>query len=224
MTGNAVPRKFNFRGGPGPLVKICGLTRVDNALDVAAAGPDLIGLVFFPKSPRNVSVTQAADISRALPPNIAACGVFVDADYGTVMKTAQSCGLSAVQLHGTESPETAARLSGQGLIVIKAFFATRPPRLDTVADYPGIDFYLAEYGKGILPGGNAEVWDYGMVNGRKEQVPLVLAGGLGPENVAAAVAQAKPRAVDASSSLESAPGIKDIEKVRTFIRNVRSPL
>lgn len=215
-------KKFQFPPGPRPLVKVCGLTQVDNALAVAEAGADLIGLVFFPKSPRDVSLSRAGEISRALPSRIATCGVFVDADYDTVMATAESCGLDAVQLHGTESPETAARLSDQGLIVIKAFFAARDPKLNTVGDYPGIDFYLAEYGRGVLPGGNAEEWDYGMVNGAGAQVPLVLAGGLSPDNVAAAVARANPAILDASSSLESAPGFKDVRKVRTFITNART--
>jgi len=219
MSRQIDPKKYRFKTGAPPLVKICGLTRVDNALAVARAGADLIGLVFFPKSPRNVSLSKAREICQALPPHIACCGVFVNADYDTVMATAESCGLAAVQLHGTESPKTAEYLSKQGLIVIKAFFATRNPRLDTVEDYPFIDYYLAEYGKGTLPGGNAEVWDYGMVKGSCKTVPLVLAGGLSPENIATAVALAEPAMVDASSCLESAPGIKDINKVTAFIKN-----
>ncbi len=219
MSCHTVEKKFKLPQKNAPLVKICGLTQVDNAIATAEAGPDLIGLVFFPKSPRNVSLSQARQISLALPSHIAACGVFVDADYDAVMTTAESCSLAAVQLHGTESPETAARLSAQGLIVIKAFFATRSPKLDTVKDYPCIDYYLAEYGKGILPGGNAEVWDYGMVKGTGGPVPLVLAGGLSPENIAMAISQVKPAIVDASSSLESAPGVKDIKKVKAFVQN-----
>ena len=224
MSRDTAREKFRFETEKPPLVKVCGLTQVDNAMAVAEAGPDLIGLVFFPKSPRNVSLSQAGRISRALPSRIAACGVFVDAHYDTVMATAEACGLAAVQLHGTESPQTAVNLSRQGLIVIKAFFATRNPTLDLVKDYPGIDYYLAEYGKGVLPGGNAEVWDYGMVKGSGENVPLVLAGGLSPENVAMAVACAHPSMVDASSSLESAPGIKDIPKVTAFIQNAKAGL
>ena len=209
-------------GDSGLLIKICGLTRVDNALGVARAGADLIGLVFFPKSPRNVSPDRAREIACALPHDVGACGVFVDADYDAVQKTAEHCRLKAVQLHGTESPDMAAKLSEQGLLVIKAFFAARHPKLDTVADYPCIDFYLAEYGKGILPGGNAESWDYGMVRETGGRVPLMLAGGLSPDNVARAIAQASARGVDASSSLESEPGLKDLDKVKTFIRNARA--
>ena len=206
--------------GSGLLVKICGLTQVDNALDCARAGADLIGLVFFPKSPRHVTIERAKAISSALP--VPTCGVFVDADTNTILETARSCELSAVQLHGHEPPDMVATLKKSGLLVIKAFFAARSPGLDRVSDYPDIDFYLAEYGKGSLPGGNAETWDYGLASGAATLKPLMLAGGLTPGNVAQAVGRSGARAVDASSSLESAPGFKDITRVTAFIRNARA--
>lgn len=148
--------------------------------------------------------------------------MFVDNNYDTVLKTAKACRLKAVQLHGTESPKMAANLSDQGLLVIKAFFAARPPKLEAVGEYPRIDVYLAEYGKGILPGGNAETWDYGMVKATESRIPLMLAGGLSPDNVAQAVADASPWAVDASSSLESAPGVKNLDRVKAFIQSART--
>ncbi|MCG8632884.1 MAG: phosphoribosylanthranilate isomerase [Desulfobacterales bacterium] len=205
-----------------PLVKICGLTRVDNALDCVRAGADMIGLVFFKKSPRNLSLSQAREIVRALPDPVLTCGVFVDAGYDEIMETAENTGFKAAQLHGSESPELAEKLSGQGLVVIKAFFAARMPGLSMAEQYPAADFCLAEYGKGILPGGNAEAWDYGMASDLNTRVPLMLAGGLTPENVGDAVSRTGPAAVDASSGVEKAPGIKEVEKVKAFIRAAKA--
>lgn len=213
--GSGTRKKITLPRTEAPLVKVCGLTQVDNALACESAGADLIGLVFFPKSPRHLRIPQAKAITAAL--TVPACGVFVNESYDTIMKTAEACDLKAAQLHGQEPPDLAHSLSAQGLLVIKAFFAARKPDLAQVKAYPRLDFFLAEYGKGILPGGNAEVWDYSLVSGSSDLPPLMLAGGLSPANVRQAVAQASPRAVDASSSLEAAPGIKDLEKVRAFI-------
>ncbi|WDP93148.1 MAG: phosphoribosylanthranilate isomerase [Desulfobacter sp.] len=205
-----------------PLVKICGLTQVANALDCARAGADMIGLVFFKKSPRNVTVEQARKITRALPSHILPVGVFVDESYNTIMEISQKAGLGGAQLHGSEPPALAETLSASGLTVIKAFFAVRPPDLSMAGRYPAIDFCLAEYGKGILPGGNAESWDYNLTSSIDFPAPLMLAGGLTPANIAEAVSRATPGAVDASSGVESSPGIKDIPKVKALISAVKS--
>lgn len=207
---------------PGVLVKICGLTLVDNALDCVKAGADIIGLVFYEKSPRHVSTEKARQIVRALPKGIPACGVFVDESFDTIMQTVSACGLGIVQLHGAETPELADRLSAQNLVVTKAFFAARPPGLCETEKYQSADFCLAEYGKGILPGGNAETWDYGQALEMAKKVRLMLAGGLNPENVADAVSSIRPQAVDVSSGVEKAKGIKDISKVKAFIRAAKS--
>ena len=204
------------------LVKICGLTLVDNALDCVKAGADIIGLVFFEKSPRHVSTAKAREIARALPKGVPACGVFVDETYDTIMQTVSACGLEIVQLHGAETPELADRLSAQNLVVTKAFFAARPPKLCDTEKYPSADFCLAEYGKGILPGGNAETWDYNQALDMAKKVRLMLAGGLTCENVADAVSRIRPHAVDVSSGVEKTKGIKDIAKVKAFIRAAKS--
>ena len=204
------------------LVKICGLTLVDNALDCVKAGADIIGLVFFEKSPRNVSTAQAREISRALPKEVPACGVFVNETFDTIMQIVSDCDLDIVQLHGSEPPELAKRLSAQNLVVTKAFFAARPPGLCDTENYDDADFCLAEYGKGILPGGNAETWDYDQALDMAKKVRLMLAGGLTCENVADAVSRIHPYAVDVSSGVEKAKGIKDISKVKEFIRAAKS--
>lgn len=208
--------------GPSVLVKICGLTLVNNALDCVKAGADIIGLIFYEKSPRHVSTTKAREIVRALPQNVPACGVFVNETFDTIMQTVSACGLKIVQLHGEETPELADRLSAQNLVVTKAFFAARPPKLCETEKYPSADFCLAEYGKGILPGGNAETWNYDQALEMAKKVRLMLAGGLTCENVADAVARIRPHAVDVSSGVEKAKGIKDISKVKAFIRAAKS--
>ena len=198
-------------------VKICGLTRTGEAAACAEAGAHAIGLVFYERSPRYVRPEAAREIRRAIPDGIACVGVFVDASVDAVLNTAHTAGLSAVQLHGSESPEAAARLAAEGLLVIKALFAERVPGLDRAPDYAPVAV-LVECGRGVLPGGNALVWDWGRAAEVGNEHPLVLAGGLTPDNVAAAIVAARPDAVDVSSGVELAPGRKEIDQVRAFIR------
>jgi phosphoribosylanthranilate isomerase len=195
-----------------PQVKICGLTRSDEAVACAGAGADAIGLVFYPPSPRHLSVAAAAEIAAALPAAVAKVGVFVNESVSTVLETARTAGLTAVQLHGQETPAMVRELKAAGLKVIKALFAAREPGLELAGGFAA-DAVLFERGAGPLPGGNAETWDYGLARRQALGPPLILAGGLGPDNVAAAIAAAKPDAIDLSSGVESIPGRKDIRRV-----------
>jgi phosphoribosylanthranilate isomerase len=204
-----------------PQIKICGLTDPDQALECAQLGADAIGLVFYPKSPRHVSVEQAAAITARLPGRVAAVGVFVNTDKDALLHTIDACGLDAVQLHGQESPrwvDDISRSTNAG--IIKVLFAQRAPMLSDAAGYD-IKGFLVECGKGRLPGGNAMAWDWAIAEEFALHYPLILAGGLSPENVAAAIATCLPDAVDASSSLEAEPGLKDMDKVKRFIEAVR---
>ncbi len=205
-----------------PWIKICGLTDPKTAVACANLGADAIGLVFFKNSPRNVFVDQAAAISRALPPSAIPIGVFVDQDYDTIMTKANQCGLKGVQLHGNEQPSLVEKLQNEGLVVIKALFAARPPLLESYPDYIHASFILVEYGKGVLPGGNAESWDYSMCRDVSQKTGLVLAGGLNASNVSKAVCNVKPSGIDVSSGVEKAPGVKEMVKVEKFIQAVRS--
>ena len=205
-----------------PIIKICGLTRPDNALDCVHAGADVIGLVFFDKSPRNVTMDKALAITNILPNSILTCGVFVNESFEFIMERVEHCHLTAVQLHGQESSALVEKLARENLVVIKALFAAKKPDLADAPLYPAASFCLVEYGKGILPGGNAEGWDYGLSARLTTQVPLMLAGGLSCENVEQAIRLANPDAVDVSSGVEKAHGLKDIEKVKAFIRKARS--
>ena len=204
-----------------PWIKICGLTDPENALECANLGADAIGLVFFEKSPRNVSIKRAAQISNALPDHILTTGVFVNVSYENIMEKVNRCSLKGVQLHGREPPDLVNRLLKKNLIVIKAFFATKEPFLTQTHRYEKASFFLVEYGRGTLPGGNAESWNYGMSLQLKTKTPLVLAGGLHPGNICLAIKTAKPDAVDVSSGVEKTFGIKDLNKVKSFITQVK---
>ncbi|MFH1985355.1 MAG: phosphoribosylanthranilate isomerase [Pseudomonadota bacterium] len=203
-----------------PQIKICGLRDPDMAAEAAALGADAIGCVFFAKSPRNVSPDTARAIRAAVPDAVGIIGVFADIDYDGAMSIVDRCGLDGVQLHGHETAETVARLRGQGLIVLKALFTARAPGIDRAGDYDPTAF-LVEAGKGPLPGGNAETWQWQDVRGFSEHHPLVLAGGLNADTVAGAIATAAPDAVDVSSGVEIRPGVKSLEKIAAFIAAVR---
>jgi phosphoribosylanthranilate isomerase/indole-3-glycerol phosphate synthase/phosphoribosylanthranilate isomerase len=201
-----------------PLIKICGLTVPDNALDCVHAGADAIGLVFFDKSPRNISIENARAITTILPSHTLTCGVFVNASFDFIMKRVEACHLTGVQLHGQELPELVEKLANENLVVIKALFAAKKPDLAQALLYTAADFCLVEFGKGILPGGNAEVWDYGVTARLNHRVPLMLAGGLSCENIQPAIRLARPLAVDVSSGVEKTHGVKDINRVTDFVR------
>jgi phosphoribosylanthranilate isomerase len=203
-----------------PQVKICGLTRPDQAQDCSLLGASAIGCVFYPKSPRNVSPDQAKAIIHALPPHVKGTGVFVNASYDEIMRIVDYSGLAAVQLHGRESPDLVRKLIRRDVLVIKALFMTREPFLHQAADYP-VPAYLVECGKGRLPGGNAMVWNWKDTLEFGRGNPMILAGGLTPENLETAFSAAMPAAVDVSSGVEASPGIKDLKKVASFIQTVK---
>lgn len=210
-------------------VKICGITRPEWAVAAAEAGADAIGLVFA-ESPRRVSVAEASRIIRALPPWVAPVGVFVDADPMRVRAMA-ALGLTSMQLHGDEPPEALAELGN--LKVIKAFrigseedvaaaveWKKESERLGRVADAYLADARVA----GGPKGGSGHLADWRLaarmiLEGFR---PLILAGGLGPENVAEAIEAVRPWGVDGSSGLETAPGVKSPEKIRAFVEAVRT--
>jgi phosphoribosylanthranilate isomerase len=199
-----------------PQVKICGLTRVDEAVTCVSLGADAIGFIFYPESPRVVTVSQAQAISLALPLSVCRVGVFVNETFDTIMQTARTAGLQAVQLHGVESPDLVEKIGDEGLTVIKALFSHREPHFSSAAYFPAAAF-LVECGVGPLPGGNAKTWDFSLLKEFGKDVPLVLAGGLAVHNVKQAITQCQPDAVDISSGVERMPGKKDLTKVKQFI-------
>ena len=196
-------------------IKICGLTKITDALGCADLGADALGFVFYPKSPRHLTDDKAREIIRHIPAKIKTIGVFVNETFSTIMRKVEYCGLSGVQLHGREPQDLVARLLQENLCVIKALFVDKSPFLADVEEYAA-SAYLAEFGKGPLPGGNALPWDYGEAKAFSAAHPLILAGGLKPENVRAAIRACLPVAVDVSSGVEKSPGIKDLERVKLF--------
>ena len=202
-----------------PQVKICGLTDVDQALACAQLGANAIGFIFFPKSPRHLTEEKARDISSALPNQVTSVGVFVNRSFSDIMKTVDKCRLKAVQLHGQESPDLVNRLLKEDMLVIKALFMGGDPSLKAAKDYNATAF-LVEHAGGKLPGGNALDWNWETVKGFGETHPLILAGGISPNNVSDAITASLPDVVDVSSGVESTPGQKDIKKVRALMAAV----
>jgi len=179
-------------------------------------GADAIGCVFFSKSPRYVPEQRAKEICMSLPSKVQTVGVFVNETFSRIMQKIERCRLTAVQLHGQESPELVRDLKRENLLVIKALFVQREPLLKQVSNY-NADAFLVEYGRGPLPGGNAVAWEWNQAYEFSKNKPLVLAGGLTPENVSEAVRSCLPDAVDVSSGVESSPGKKELAKVESFI-------
>ena len=202
-----------------PQIKICGLTDPDEAAQIAELGADAIGVVFYPKSPRNVTKETAADICNALPRHVVGVGVFVNAEFEFIMEVVERTGIKCAQLHGNENPRLVDDLRHEGLSVIKALFAKKEPGFVYAEKYHASAFLL-ECGKGRLPGGNAEVWNWSEASDFGVNYPLVLAGGLDPENVIEAVNAGMPDAVDISSGVELYPGRKDVRKAASFIESV----
>ncbi len=202
-------------------IKLCGLTRPDDAIACVEAGADAIGIVFHAASPRHVNPAQAREIVRALPPGFPVIGVFADSPADTVAQTADAAGLRIVQLHGREDAATLAFLLGHGLRVVKVLKTSGAALLGEARTLPSECGILVECGKGPLPGGNAAAWDWADAAPLAGVRPFALAGGLTPENVTLAILAARPSAVDLSSGVENSPGRKSLEKSRRLVENVR---
>jgi len=199
--------------------KICGITRVEDALVAAHAGADAIGLVFYPRSPRAVTVLQAREIINALPPFVTTVGLFVNATACEINETLDAVALDLLQFHGDETPEECARY---GHPYIKAL-RVRPG--DDIAEacrrYKGASGLLLDAFVEGVPGGTGLAFDWGLVPAELDK-PIILAGGLTPENVSEAIEQVRPYGVDVSGGVERSKGIKDARRVEAFVKAVRS--
>jgi len=207
-------------------VKICGLTdedAVDAALD---AGADFVGVVLFDKSPRAVSIERAAEVLEFVPEDILRVGLFVDPDDALLENAMNNLRLDMFQLHGHESPERIEEIRQEfGMPVMKALGISTAADLDAAQAYAEIADWLLFDAKppadADRPGGNAVSFDWTLLKGRKFACPWMLAGGLTIDNVAEAIKQSGAKAVDVSSGVESAPGVKDAEKIAAFIKAAR---
>jgi phosphoribosylanthranilate isomerase len=198
-------------------VKICGITNIEDALQAVAAGADALGLVFHEASPRHVTPEQAATIIRALPPFVQAVGLFVNATAEFVNATAGQCRLDLVQLHGDESPEYCGLIERR---VVKAFRVKDITSLDPLKEYQ-VAGYLLDAWSPSAYGGTGMAFNWEVAKVAEKYSPIILAGGLTPDNVRSAVEIVAPYAVDVSSGVEASPGRKDPARVREFIRQAK---
>ena len=200
-------------------VKICGVTNAADALAAAGAGADMIGLNFYEGSPRHITLATAVEIHRALPPFVLRVGVFVNPTEAIVLRTLGECGLSLLQFHGDEPSRFCTQF---GAMSLKAFRIQNAASLANLENYQTDAFLLDAHSKSGL-GGTGETFNWNLaVEAQRFNKPIFLAGGLTPENVADAVRQVRPFAVDVSSGVESAPGKKDLARVKAFIAAAKS--
>lgn len=201
-------------------VKICGITTVADAMMAVEAGADALGFVFYDQSPRNLEPAQAAEIIRVLPPFVQVVGLFVHAPLDFINTVTDRCRLDVVQLHGDEPQEFCAGVNRR---VIKAFRIKDITSLDHMDEYNVAGYLLDAWSPKAFGGtGVTFNWDTALI--AKKFGPIILAGGLTPENVAEAVQYVSPYGVDVSSGVEAAHRVKDPEKVRQFIQRAKECL
>ena len=200
-------------------IKICGITRIEDALSAVELGVDALGFVFHSQSPRYLEPAAAGEIIKRLPAYVATVGVFVDEDINILYSIVGLTGLSAVQLHGVESPPYCESLGP--IKCIKGIRLGSKQDLEKIEQYPQqVGILLDSYEKGT-PGGTGKTFDWGWAAEARRRRPIILAGGLGAHNVVEAIHKVRPYAVDTSSSLETEPGIKDHDKMAAFVEAVR---
>jgi phosphoribosylanthranilate isomerase len=202
-------------------VKICGITNKDDAFKALKFGADALGFVFYKKSPRCISPSRARNIIEVLPPFVSTVGVFVNEKLGALNEITAFCGLTGVQLHGDEDHHYCHRLKRYNVRIIKGF------RVDNlfdfkVADKFDVDARLFDTYQENQFGGTGKVFNWELLKSADLRGPVILSGGLNPDNVAEAIRTIRPYAVDVSSGVESEPGKKDHAKLELFIRNAKS--
>lgn len=204
-------------------VKICGLTRAEDAKAAHDLGAWALGFIFYPKSKRFIDASSAKNIIAALPATALPVGVFVN-QTDEAISIAQDTGLKGIQLHGDETPDDLrrARAAFSGTI-IKALRPKTEADLEAIAHYKGLaDYILLDAAVGNEYGGTGHTGDWTLArNAAGFGVPVIVAGGLGPDNIAAAYTQTNPHALDLSSGVEAAPGIKDPAKLQALFANIK---
>jgi phosphoribosylanthranilate isomerase len=205
-----------------PRIKLCGITSRDDALLAVEAGAWAIGCNLWPGSPRVCDPAEAARIATAVRRRTHVCGVFVNATLDEVAGLVDGIGLTMVQLHGDEGPAYCAEVARRtGAKVIKAAAVSGKADIRALEAFH-TDYHLLDAYRPGMRGGTGETFDWELVRSRHSRIPLVLSGGLRPENVAEAIAAVRPFAVDTASGTESSPGVKDPEKVAAFVEAVQS--
>ena len=204
-------------------IKICGMTQMTEAHAAVQAGVDALGFIFFAKSPRNITPDKAREIIATLPPFVDAVGVFVNEEPELVRELVQYCGLTMVQLHGSEPPEYCEHVPCR---TMKAFSV----RSESGELANGLSFspyvgmvagFLLDTFHREMAGGSGQAFDWDLLARIRPPGPLIMAGALSPANVGEAIRRGRPFGVDVNSGVEVAPGIKDIEKIRLVVEEVR---
>lgn len=198
-------------------IKICGVTRLEDALEAVRLGADALGFNFWPGSKRFIAPATAREIVRRLPPLVTTVGVFVDPTHDEATAAAAVSGVQVLQLHGDEPPELCRSFQ---LPVVKALRVAGPEALAALDRYPGVAGLLLDAASAGY-GGSGQTFDWSIARAAAARATLLLAGGLGPDNVAEAVRAVRPYGVDVASGVESSPGVKDHEKLARFIRAAR---
>ncbi|MBU0728431.1 MAG: phosphoribosylanthranilate isomerase [Proteobacteria bacterium] len=199
-------------------IKVCGMTDMAEARGAAEAGVDALGFIFVKQSPRYIDPDLARNIIRILPPFVDAVGVFVNEDPDVVGEIAQYCGLTMVQLHGDEPPEYCQKITTR---IIKTFSVGAGRQAPDLSPYAGIvSGFLFDTFHEKIAGGTGETFDWSILEGIEAPGPIILAGGLAPENVSEAIRQTSPFAVDVNSGVEIEPGRKLLERIRMFVQEV----
>ena len=202
-------------------IKICGITNLDDALAAADLGVDFLGFVFSEKSPRQIKIKDAIAIIKSLPSSVATVGLFVDQEELAVKMIFDKCRLDYFQFHGGESPDYCKRIKEKGK-VIKAFRIKEERSIEELANYD-VEMYLLDAYNEDKFGGTGAVFNWDLaVKAKKYDRPIIIAGGLNPENVAQALGKVRPYGVDVSSGVEKSPGKKDAQLMKKFIQQVRS--
>ena len=199
-------------------VKVCGMTSLKDALVAVEGGADAVGFIFYKKSPRSVTMKTVREIVLELPPFVDTVGVFVDETAEQVNKIADYCNLDIIQLHGDESPTFCKKIRRK---VIKAFRIKDMQSVKKLSSFQVSGFLLDTFSEN-LHGGTGKVFDWNLALPAKKFGPVIMAGGLTPNNVQQAVRQIRPYGVDVCSGVESEPGIKDHKKVRAFLKNANA--
>lgn len=199
-------------------VKLCGVTSLDDARLCVEHGAWAIGLIFVPRSPRRIRLGEAAGVTSALRRRVEIAGVFENAPLDHVVGAASELGLSIVQLHGGEGPSYCAEVARRtGAKVMKAVRVRSAEEVRALRTFP-VDLHMCDG-----PGGG-EPFDWALARERRSEIPLVVAGGLTPDNVGEAIAATRPYAVDVARGVEARPGVKDPEKVAAFVRAAEGAL
>jgi phosphoribosylanthranilate isomerase len=205
-----------------PVLKICGMREPDNIMSVASLGPDILGFIFYPGSPRYAPGLLDPGIVASLPRHIRKAGVFVNSDYDHIMPFAEKYSLDIIQLHGDEGPDLCGKIRNTGLKVIKAFKISSSADFGSCSDFVGsTDFFLFDTWTG-KHGGSGEKFDWGILDSYSHRHPFFLSGGIGPEDAEHIRKINNPGfyGADINSRFEIKPGLKDVDRIRKFIHDL----